>query len=62
MPVMPWVEAMLTMTPGRFARDAVPAEQLRQEERALEVGVDHVVPFGIGDVDHGPAAARGRRC
>ena len=41
------------MTPGLFARDAGAAEQLREEERALEVGVDHVVPFGVGDVDHG---------
>jgi hypothetical protein len=38
---------------GTAALDAAPAEQLREEERALEVGVDDVVPFGVGDVDHG---------
>ena len=27
------------------------AEQLREKERALEIGIDHIVPFGIGDVD-----------
>jgi len=30
----------------------MPPEQLREKERALEVGVDHVVPFGLGDFGH----------
>ncbi len=46
---------MLTMLPPlrlRFARDHALRDRLGDEERALEVGVDHLVPVGLGLLEH----------
>ena len=36
----------------RVARDHAFRDRLRDEERALEVGVDHLVPVGLGLLEH----------
>ena len=53
MPMIPCVERHADdRSPARPRVEAIPPEPLRQEERALEVGVHHVVPLGPGHLDH----------